>query len=172
MTKMQLIVFSGLPGTGKSMLAEAVARQQGIPVFAKDWLEAVLLDAGLTPTERLGYAGYDLLTTLARRQLSLGQSAILDSVASFERIRAHWRELAYEFSAQWRVVECVCSDEVAHRERLNGRQRHIPGWHELTWADVERVHSYYEPWLDERLVVDGIRPFADNLQVVLTYLQS
>lgn len=169
---MQFIVFSGLSGTGKSKLAEAVGRQCGIPVFAKDWLEATLLNAGLTPPDRLGYAGYDLLTTLARRQLSMGQSAILDSVASFARIRRQWSELAHEFGAQWRVVECVCSDEELHRERLNGRQRHIPGWHELTWADVERVSSYYEPWLEDRLVVDGVRPFPQNLQAVLTYLQS
>ena len=40
---MKLIVFSGLPGTGKSALAEAVGRELGIPVFAKDWLEATLL---------------------------------------------------------------------------------------------------------------------------------
>jgi predicted kinase len=169
---MQLIVFAGLPGTGKSLLAEVAAHEWVIPVFAKDWLEAALLDAGLTPTDRLGYASYDLLTKLARRQLSLGQSVILDSVASFERIRAQWRELAQEFGATWRVVECICSDEGVHRTRLNGRQRHIPGWHELTWADVERVRGYYEPWQEERLVVDGIRPFAENLQAVLTYLQS
>lgn len=169
---MQLIIFSGLPGTGKSKLAEAVARQYEIPVFAKDWLEAALLNAGLKPTERLGYAGYDLLTTLARRQLALGQSVILDSVASFERIRVQWREAAREFKAQWRVVECVCSDEVLHRERLNGRQRNIPGWHELTWSEVERVRSYFEPWKEERLVVDGVRPFPENLQAVLSYLHK
>jgi hypothetical protein len=58
------------------------------------------------------------------------------------------------------------------RVQLNGRQRHIPGWHELTWADVERVRNYYEPWQEERLLVDGIRPFAQNLQAALTYLQS
>ena len=168
----QLIVFSGLPGTGKSKLAEAVACQWHIPVFAKDWLEATLLDAGLDQTDRLGYAGYELLTTLAWRQLSMGQSVILDSVASFERIRVQWRKLAHEFGAQWRVVECVCSDEALHRARLNGRQRHIPGWRELTWTDVERVKSYYEPWLEERLVVDGIRPFPENLQAVLAYLPS
>jgi predicted kinase len=169
---MQLIIFSGLPGTGKSKLAEAVARQYEIPVFAKDWLEAVLLNSGLTPTERLGYAGYDLLTTLARRQLALGQSVILDSVASFERIRVQWREAAHEFGAQWRVVECVCSDKVLHRERLNGRQRNIPGWHELTWSEVERVRGYYEPWTEELLVVDAVRPFPENLQAVLTYLHN
>jgi len=34
--KMKLIVFSGLPGTGKSSLEEVVGRDLGIPVFAKD----------------------------------------------------------------------------------------------------------------------------------------
>jgi len=40
---LQLIVFTGLPGVGKSSPAEAVARQLGIPVFAKDGLEATLI---------------------------------------------------------------------------------------------------------------------------------
>ena len=33
---MKLIVFSGLPGTGKSTLAETIGKQLCIPVFAKD----------------------------------------------------------------------------------------------------------------------------------------
>jgi SpoVK/Ycf46/Vps4 family AAA+-type ATPase len=40
---MQFIIFTGLPGTGKTSIAEAVARELGIPVFAKDWPEATLL---------------------------------------------------------------------------------------------------------------------------------
>ena len=36
---MNLIVLSRLPGTGKSPLDEAAARDLHIPVFAKDWSE-------------------------------------------------------------------------------------------------------------------------------------
>ncbi len=174
---MQLIVFSGLPGTGKSSLAEAVGRQMGIPVFAKDWLEATLRRCELRPgTEggpNLGYAGYELLTTLAQRQLELGQSAILDSVAGFERIRCQWRALAEQHGAVWRIVECACFDEQLHRQRLARRKRDITGWHELEWAEVERVRTYYEPWgNEERLIVDMGNPWADNLAAVLDYLQS
>ena len=72
---MQLIVFSGLPGTGKSSLADAVGRRLGIPVFSKDVLEAAIVRAGMTEQEdarqQLGWAGYELLTTLATRQLRL-----------------------------------------------------------------------------------------------------
>jgi len=166
---MQLIVFSGLPGAGKSTLAEATARALGIPVFAKDWLEGALKGAGLGG-DRLGYAGYELLTTLATRQLTLGQSVILDSVASTASIRDQWRALANRYAARWRVVECICSDEVLHRQRLGGRRRDIPNWHELDWAEVERVRGYYAPWTEDRLVIDAVKPADESITAILAYL--
>jgi predicted kinase len=169
---MKLIVFSGLPGTGKSMLAETIGRRLGIPVFAKDWLEAVLLQNGLKPTQKeksLGYVGYELLTTLAERQLMLGQSVILDSVAGIAAVRKRWKDLAHQYHAEWRVIECLCSDETVHRARLLTRERNIPGWHELDWSEVERVKEYYVPWQEDHLVLDMVRPFEDNLSRVMAY---
>jgi len=163
---MKLIVFSGLPGTGKSTLAEAISKQLGIPVFAKDWLEAVLFENGLQSIPKgksLGYVGYELLTTLAERQLMLGQSVILDSVASIITIRTQWKDLAKQYHADWRVIECVCSDEKIHRERLLTRKRGIPSWHELDWSEVEQVKAYYQPWQEEHLILDMVQPFEENL---------
>lgn len=170
--ELKLIIFSGLPGTGKSALAEAVGRELGIPVFAKDWLEATLLHSKLVPAEtekQLGSVGYDLLTTLAERQLRLDQSVILDSVASTESIRNTWRELGKKYNADWRVIECVCSDVTIHRERLEKRQRNIPGWHELKWSDIEFVRSYYAPWNEERLILDSIQSVDINFVAALKY---
>ena len=169
---MKLIIFSGLPGTGKSVLAEAVGRELGIPVFAKDWLEATLLRSSLVSAKdekQLGSVGYDLLTVLAERQLNLSQSVILDSVASTESIRNTWRDLRKKYHADWRVIECVCSDVAAHRGRLEKRQRNIPGWHELKWSDVEFVRSYYAPWNEERLIVDSINSVEQNFLAAVNY---
>jgi predicted kinase len=171
---MHFIIFAGLPGAGKSSIAEAVARELHIPVFAKDWLEATLIRCQLQPIEHgppLGSAGYELLTTLAERQLQLGQSVILDSVASTISIRAEWRTLAQTYQAEWRVIECICSDEAAHRARLNVRQRGIPGWHELDWSDVQCVKANYAPWDEERLILDAVNPLEDNIAAALRYLR-
>lgn len=171
---MKLIVFSGLPGTGKSTLAEALARDLGIPVFAKDWLEGALVRSGLKPTDQmktLGFAGYELLTILAERQLMLGQSVILDSVAATESIRSTWHRLTGQYAAAWRVIECACSNESLQRSRLKERKRHIPGWHELDWSEVERVRGYYSVWEEERLVLDMADPFAENLLKAKTYCE-
>jgi hypothetical protein len=171
---MKLIVFSGLPATGKSSIAEAIARELSIPIFAKDWLAASLKRLGMgygeSGSSLLGQAGYELLTTLAQRQLSLGQSAILDSVLSWESTRRRWRNLAANYQAQWMVIECICSDEMLHRTLLAGRRYNIPGWQELAWVEVERVRAYYKPWDDDRLTLDAVNPLADNVQAALTYL--
>jgi predicted kinase len=168
----KLIIFSGLPGTGKSTLAEAVGRELGFPVFAKDWLEATLLRCELiqgNPDKPLGFTGYELLTVLTRRQLSLNQSVILDSVAATESIRDLWRDLANQYGGEWRVIECICSDRDLHRKRLEERKRGIPGWHELKWSEVEGVKSYYALWSEPRLVLDAVNSFETNFLSAVEY---
>jgi len=119
----------------------------------------------------LGYAGYELLTILAKRQLMLGQSVILDSVAATKTIRAEWRRLAKRYQAEWRVIECICSVESIHRARLKIRKRGIPGWHELKWSEVERVKNYYLSWRQDRLVLDMANPFEENFYKAKVYCE-
>ncbi|HEU0295223.1 MAG TPA: ATP-binding protein [Anaerolineales bacterium] len=171
---MRLIIFSGLPGTGKSTVAERLGRQLGVPVFAKDWLEATLFRSGLVSTvenKPLGSAGYELLSILAERQLMLGQSVILDSVAGTQTIRTRWHQLANQYEAEWRVIECVCSDENLHRSRLKDRQRRIPGWYELEWADVKKAKQIYLPWEEEHLVLDMVDSVDENVIKVHAYCE-
>jgi predicted kinase len=167
----KLIVFSGLPGTGKSALAETIGRESGIPVFAYDWLMGVIEPFEIVPSSLMrAEIGYGLLTRLAQRQLLLGQSALLDCVVGWTSKREEWRQIAAESGASFYAIETICSDEALHRARLEGRTRGIPGWHELTWADIERSRSNYQAWTFERLVVDAVHPLEQNLEQVRRYL--
>lgn len=166
----KLIAMSGLPAAGKSAIAEALGRELGVPVFAKDWLEAPILRARAIDKRDLSKIGYELLATLARRQLESDQSAILDCVAGLPAFRDQCRELAAELGAAWLPIECVCSNSGLHRERLAVRIRGIPDWPELTWAEVERVRGYFVPWDEERLVLDSVLELSENVQRALRYV--
>ncbi len=165
-----LVVVGGLPGTGKSTLADGLAARLDVPVFNKDWIEASLRRDGVTRGHDSWRVAEHLLATLAGQQLGRGQSAILDTVARPAESRAAWRTLADDADARFRLIECVCSDAALHRGRVVGRDRSIPDWDELTWSDVEDVRARSTPWAEPRLVLDATRPAAENLDAALRYV--
>lgn len=166
----RLIVIAGLPGTGKSTLAEQVARRLDIPLFSMDWLLGALTPFGGRAMKDLLGVGEELLTTLAVQQLSRGQSVILDAPVESPATRERWASLARRAGAQFRVVVCVCSDQNEHRRRFEGRQRVIPGWHSTgEWSNVERRIVEFVPWDGPVLVLDTATP-GDHVTSVLHYL--
>lgn len=159
-----VVVLTGLPGTGKSTLADLLARGTGAPAFAGDWLLGALAPHGiLTGVDRptLLAAYHDLLASLVTRQLLLGQSAIVDCVVD-DPVLAGWRARVGEHGGRLVVVECVCGDEALHRRRIEGRHRGIPGWHEVGWDHVERMRAELRP-VSTDLTLDAVDPLEVNL---------
>jgi predicted kinase len=167
------VVFTGLPGTGKSTLADLTAQALNVPAFAGDWLMGALKPARpvLVNLDRDTYLQLyrSLLRSLIHRQLILGQSAIVDCVVP-DTVLDDWRQLAAEYDASLLVVECVCTDEVLHRSRIEGRVRGIPGWHEVGWDHVERMRAESPALQTDRLTLDAVNPLAANLDVLLRLL--
>ena len=153
MTSQRLIVLSGLPGSGKSTVAEALSRHLALPVFSVDPIEAAMWRGGL-PRDQTGIAAYVIAQTLAEEHLRLGHSVIVDAVNPVEAPRAAWRRLAAEYRADLKIIECICEDEPTHRRRVEARVRNIDGMPEVTWARVMERRATYEAWTDARLTLD------------------
>lgn len=159
-TSAALVIVAGLPGTGKTTLADAIARRFGFPVLSVDPVEAAIWRAGIPASFETGVAAYEVVAAVAAHQLALGVGCIVDAVSAVEEARETWRRLAAATEAPLRVVEVMCSDVDLHRRRLESRRRNIPGFYEPTWESVVARRADYRPWPDPRVVVDTARPLT------------
>ena len=170
MLSQKIIVLAGLPGSGKSTLAEGLSRHFSLPLFSVDPIEAAMWRGGL-PRDQTGIAAYQIAQALAGEHLRLGQSVVIDAVNPVEAPRAAWRNLAARYRVDLTIIECICVDEATHRRRIEARMRGIEGMAEITWADVEKRRSGYEPWTDVRLTLDTSAQPPERLLVeAINYL--
>lgn len=156
-----LIVFGGLPGTGKTTLARLVAQQKRATYLRIDAIEQAFRDSGMLAGD-VGPSGYLVAYALAEANLSLGQDVVADSVNPLAVTRNAWRRAAANASSPCVEIEIVCSDPVEHRRRVEARVTDVVGLQLPSWEAVQRRD--YDIWDRPRLVLDTAgRSIADLL---------
>lgn len=163
-----LVVFAGLPGVGKSVLARAVADVIGATYLRIDTIESAIVST-LAPF-RDNPVGYAVVERVAADQLVAGRDVVADAVNGVAAARAGWVALARS-GVLLRFVEVRCSDTAEHRRRVEERGPEMPGHGVPTWEQVLRRR--YEPWppeLSGRLVVDNIGDTAGHVTRIVSEL--
>lgn len=121
-----LVVFAGLPGTGKSTIARAIAQRTGAIWLRIDSIEQAVRDSGVVPGS-LEDAGYRAAYAVAEDNLKLGRDGISDSVNPWMLTRNAWRDIGLRCGAKVIEVETTCADVDEHRRRVEMRRSEIPG---------------------------------------------
>lgn len=160
----------GLPGAGKSRLADGLGRHHGWPVLSVDPVESALLQSGIESSQPTGLAAYVVVEVLAEHLLALGQTVVVDAVNDAPEAREQWLALAIRSSVSLEFVEVICSDRTLHRRRLEGRQRALPGFPEPSWQSVEDRRAALAGWTGKRLTIDSVNDHDANLQLVSSQL--
>jgi len=164
-----LIVLSGLPGTGKSAVADGVGRALHIPVLSVDPIESAIVQSGIERSFETGLAAYVVAETAADRNLANGLDVIIDAVNAVEPARNTWRVLARQHDVRLVLIECLVSDRAVHAARLAARDRGlaIP---EPSWDDVERRRIEWTSWPEPHLTLDALDPIEVNVKEALDYI--
>jgi len=167
-----LIVMSGLPGTGKSTLAERIAQRLELPVLSVDPIESAIITSGIPQSFETGLAAYLVAAALASEQLKLGISVIIDAVNAEEEGKDVWRKLAEKHHLAMTILEVLVSDQTVHRKRVESRVRNLHGFREVTWERVEDRRKSSTPWAEPTLRLDTLNDLDTNVDEALRYIQA
>jgi len=180
-SKPLILITIGLVGTGKTTLANALAKRLGLTIISSDVVRKQL--AGIPPTEHRFEAAdagiyspeftrrtYDRLFTEAKAILNTGDSVILD--ASFinraERIRA--MELAKTENAEFLAIE-LNLDEESIQQRLNERLKGTSvsdGRWEIYHPQKQKFDAVDEIPMENHLVLDASAPLNEQVNAVVS----
>ena len=174
--KTTLILFSGLAGTGKSTLANVVARELKMPIISFDYFidyalpRHMLIDPGKWTNQDV----FDMMNQLAEQQLGLGVSVVLDAVYFSQASRDLVRHVAEKSKTRFCAIHTFCSDKEIWRRRVMARADNTsPDETPAKWETIIAELDEFDPWNeDDALFVDAICPIDENKQRVIRYLDG
>lgn len=148
-----LVILGGLPGSGKTTIATALARRTGATHVRVDTIEQAVVDSGLA-AHPVGAVGYVVAYAVAGDQLALGHPVVADSVNPLEVTRTAWRAVARRHAVPVLEVGVVCSDPAVHEERATSRLSDVEGLMKPDWEQIRTREN--DPWSPD-LTLDTAR---------------
>jgi aminoglycoside phosphotransferase family enzyme/predicted kinase len=179
-SKPVLFITAGMVGTGKTFLAQALAKRLGLVVISSDVTRKQL--AGIPVTEHrfeefdrgiyspeFSKKTYGKMFTEARHILSGGGSVILDAsfIRAEERLKA--KKLAEESGADFFIVECRL-DEKTIKQRLAQRLEEgstSDGRWEIYPSQKRAFEPVAEAPATNRAIIDTAQPVEKNIRQIL-----
>lgn len=162
-----IIVVTGLPGTGKTALAETLARMRGCCHLNTDVIRAELGKQGQydAATKILVYAA---LLQAARQYLAAGEDVLLDGTFFRQELREPIHKLGLEFSVKTLWIELGANEEVIRKRVAVQRP-----YSEADFSVYEALREQYEPLVYPRLILRNEQhSLAELAGVAQAYIAS
>lgn len=146
----KLIIFAGLPGTGKTTIARKLSRELKYFYLRIDSIETPF--STYYPKAGENGEGYEAMINLAYENLLLGHSVIIDAVNPLHISRKMFNQLKENTKSKTVQFELKIKNQIIHKNRVESRKSDIEKLKIPAWNDV--MKREYEEWNSE---LDGKR---------------
>ena len=162
-----LVIFSGLPGTGKSTLANRLARELRWPLLC---IDDVVGEVPENPGIPFWDSKVEILLRLTEVQLELGLSVIVDSVF-MNMDRNHAQELARKHDARFLPIYIYISDDKVWEQRVTARYDEMNNRAVATWERIQHQRERFREWKpDTALFIDSLDSVDQNYEPILNFV--
>jgi predicted kinase len=169
MRSQTLVIFSGLPGVGKTTLASKLARELRWPLLK---IDDVIGPVPENPGIEFWDSKVDVLLDVLNTQLELGLDVIVDSVF-MNMDRQHAQELARKYQVRFLPVYVFLSDEEIWKERVTKRFNELNDEDVATWERIQHQREHFAEWQeDTALFIDSMNTVEGNFERVLDFVQN
>jgi hypothetical protein len=165
-----LILVCGLPGTGKSTIANNLAKRLHATVLRTDVIRKELLEEP-TYTEEEKRLIYNVTFLIARYLLEAGCNVILDGTFYRRDLRQKVYALTRETRSRLEVIECTTPVDVIKR-RMGRRltRRYEPS--DADFNVYKKIKAQFEPIQREHIVVNTGKPLHKTLREISIALKK
>lgn len=178
----KLVLVNGMPGTGKSTVAEKLHGDLQLPMLGKDMLKELLADVALQPVSEeagrlLGKIATTMLYVYADAFLAAHSSVIIENAFWAEFARKDVSDMLSRHGAT--CLELYCTTELQENqrrfvERIANSQRHsVHPESDGTFLADPKTQAKYEPLgIGRHMTIDTTHFGDSEYQAVLSQIKK
>lgn len=174
-----IVIFTGLPGTGKTTLSRKIAHMLDLPLIAKDDIKEIMYDdigwSDKAFSAKLARATFGIMEYVTEQHLKNGLSLMLESNYSPKLANDKFR--AWQKRYDCAIIQVVCqtdTDVLAHRYFERQHTDRHPGHNDSGTVESYKANfkQRIENGEDQPLDVDGAVRIVDTTDFGTTDIED
>lgn len=162
-----IIIICGLPGTGKTTLANELAPEISAVVLSSDRIRKEIFPKPTYSRDERRLV-YKIMILLAKYLHGKGINCILDATFNLERSRVEVMEKIGISKQEIQIIECVCPTAVATL-RLCLRKGDFS---DATPSVYRKMQALYQPIRAKHISINTVNSPKDNVNIILQSIEG